>query len=84
MLNHVLMLAVTFVAVFLKGFQHKNVNGGHLKLVVMTSYAIAFGDVLLIGIIAKSGWEIGFSSGTGAALGMLGSIVLHDKLLKKE
>ena len=83
MLNHLLIFVVTFITIFLKGFQHKNVIGGHLKLMTITSYAMAFGDVLLIGIISKSGWEIGFSSGTGAALGMLCSVLLHDMMFKK-
>lgn len=75
--------AVTFIAVFLKGFQHKNVIGGHLKMVAVTSYAMAFFDVAAVSIVVKQGMSVAWSAGTGAAIGMVCSIVLHDKLFKK-
>lgn len=79
---YALSLMVTFVAVFLKGFQHKNVIGGHLKMVALTSYAMAFFDVVAVSIVVKQGMSVAWSAGTGAALGMVCSILLHDKLFK--
>lgn len=74
----------TFVAVALKGFQHKNVIGNHLKSVVLTSYFMAIADVAATLLIISTGWTIAISAGSGAALGMLFSIKLHDRLFKNK
>lgn len=73
---------VTFLAVFLKGFQHKNVIGNHLKSIFFTSYLMAAFDVLAITLTVKGGlWMIPFV-GTGAAVGMIAAILFHDKIFK--
>lgn len=79
---YLLSFITTFVAVALKGFQHKNVIGNHLKSVVITSYFMAVADVAATLIIISTGWTIALSAGSGAALGMLVSIKLHDKIFK--
>jgi hypothetical protein len=71
-------VCVSFVAVFLKGFQHKNVIGNHMRTIFFTSYAMAAFDVAAVGIIVAGGWPIAITSGTGAAFGMISSIKLHD------
>jgi len=76
---HLIALCVTFVSVFLKGFQHKNVIAKKMRLVVITSYLMAVGDVLVIGMVVKGGYGLIPACGTGAALGMYLSIKLHDK-----
>lgn len=81
---YVSSVLVSFCSVFLKGFQHKNVIGNHLKSVFGTSYAMAAFDVLSIALIVKGGWTIAFSSGTGAAFGMIAAIKLHDRLFGKD
>jgi hypothetical protein len=80
MASHLLAALVTFVSVFLKGFQHKNVIANKLKSIVITSYLMASADVLLVGLIAHEGWILIPFCGTGAALGMYISIKLHDRL----
>ena len=82
-LMHLLAGIATFVTVFLKGFQHKNVIGGHLRLTFITSYAMAIADVVLVNLIVKTGWEVAFYCGTGAATGMVLSMLAHDKWVKK-
>lgn len=72
-------LAASFIAVGLRGFQQKNVQGNHYKLVFLTSYGIAAGDVVSIGFIAKFGWIMAFTTGTGAALGMVLAMWMHDR-----
>lgn len=79
---YLLSFITTFVAVALKGFQHKNVIGNHLKSIVITSYFMAVADVAATLIIISTGWTIALSAGSGAALGMLVSIKLHDKIFK--
>ncbi len=84
-INHLMAFACTFVAVFLKGFQHKNVIANMYGKTFITSYFMAFIDVLAIGVIAKStSWYIAFSSGTGAALGMMLAMYLHNRLFSKK
>jgi hypothetical protein len=77
------VFAITFATVFLRGFQHKNVIGNHIRAVIVTSYLMAVCDVLFIGLIALRGWSACFAAGTGAAVGMFLSIKLHDRFLKK-
>ena len=72
----------SFCAVFLKGFQHKNVIGNHVKAVFYTSFLMAGFDVVAITIVVKGDWTIAFSAGFGAALGMVSSMKFHDKLFK--
>lgn len=79
---YVVSLIVSFIAVFLKGFQHKNVIGNHLKTVFVTSYAMAFFDVATISLVIKGGWTIAFTAGTGAAFGMIAAIKFHDRIFK--
>lgn len=74
----------TFAAVFLKGFQHKNVIANLYGSTFITSYFMAFIDVLLIGLIARATWDIAFASGTGAALGMVTAMFVHSKLFAKK
>ena len=79
--THILAFIVSFVAIGLKGFQQKNVTGHHLKAVVVTSYVMTFTDIFFIGLVAKHGWELVWSSGTGAACGMIAAMILHDKFV---
>lgn len=74
---------VSFTSVFLKGFQHKNVIGSHMKATFITSYAMSAFDVAAVSLIVKGGWPIAFTSGTGAAFGMIAAMLVHDKMFKK-
>ena len=75
-------LSVSFVSVFLKGFQHKNVNGNHYRLVALFSYIMATMDVIMIGLISKNGFEVAIPCGTGATLGIVISMYLHNRFVK--
>lgn len=73
---------VAFVTIGLRGFQHKNVISNRYKMVFFTAYMINAGEIVTIGLVVLKGWEIFPYSGTGAALGMITSMWLHDKLFK--
>jgi len=75
-------IATSFFAVALKGFQQKNVIGGHVKSVFLTSYLMAAFDVASVSLIVSGGWPIALTSGTGAAFGMVFAIKLHDRMFK--
>lgn len=79
---YVISAFVSFAACFLKGFQHKNVIGGHLLAVFTTSWAMAAFDVAAVTLIVKGGWPIALSSGLGASVGMVAAIKLHDRLFQ--
>lgn len=77
---YVISALVSFTACFLKGFQHKNVIGNHVRSVFFTSWAMAAFDVAAVTLIVKGGWPIAFSSGFGASFGMIASIKFHDRI----
>jgi hypothetical protein len=79
---YIASVTVTFVSVFLKGFQHKNVIGNHKKTVFFTSYMMALFDVISVMVIIQGGLIIALTAGTGAAFGMIAAIALHDKIFK--
>lgn len=83
-MTYILAFVGTFIAVFLKGFQHKNVIGDMYVKTFFTSYAMALMDVLLIGLIARSTWDIAIASGAGASLGMVTSMYVHNRFFGKK
>lgn len=82
-MNYLLAFVAAFISVGLKGFQHKNVINNLYLNTAITSYFMAVMDVLLIGLIAKSDWTIAFVTGTGAALGMVVAMFVHNKYFSK-
>jgi hypothetical protein len=79
-----LAFIASFISIGLKGFQHKNVIGNHYKSVFITSYLMAVIDVYIINLIANNSLDIAFASGTGAALGMITSMYVHNRFIGKE
>lgn len=81
LIPYMLACGATFVSVFLKGIQYKNVNHNLYVHTFITSYFMAMLDVVIIGLIAKNDWSIAFASGTGAAFGMILAMFLHNKFI---
>lgn len=76
-------IVTAFVTTFLRGFQNKNVAGGHQKLAFFFGYAMNICDVLTIGIVVANGMFIAMFAGFGAGLGWVISMRVHDKIMKK-
>lgn len=76
-------ILTAFVTTFLRGFQNKNVAGGHQKLAFFFGYAMNICDVLTIGIVVANGMFIAMFAGFGAGLGWVVSMRVHDKIMKK-
>jgi len=72
---------VSFVAIFLRGWQQKNVIHGKYTMIAITSYLLALTDVAVVGIIVEHGWGTVLAQGTGAALGMLASVYIHNRFV---
>lgn len=83
MLEQLLALTLALLSVFVKGFQHKNIQGNHYRLIFVTSYIMAITDVLMISLVVQKGWTICFATGSGAAIGMLLSLWVHSKVVSK-
>lgn len=84
---YLLAFGATFISIFLKGFQHKNVIHNMYWSVGATSYAMNVFDVMLIGLNAKiiidGDYWYAFVSGTAAALAMTSSMYVHNRFFKK-
>ena len=73
---------VSFIAIFLRGFQQKNVIHSKYTMIAITSYLLALTDVAVVGIIVEHGWNTVLAQGSGAALGMLASVYIHNRWVK--
>jgi len=73
---------VSFTAIFLRGWQQKNVIHSKYTMIAITSYLLALTDVAVVGIIVEHGWNTVLAQGTGAALGMLASVYIHNRWVK--
>lgn len=72
----------SFIGVFIRVFQQKNIQHGHKRLAFATSYAYALADVAVISFIVKGGWWIALSSGTGAAFAVVAAMSFHERIVK--
>jgi len=74
----------SFVFVFLKAFQQRNVAFNHYLAVIPTSLLMAVVEVFTIATLAAEGWNIiivlavGLASGGGA----LTAMALHNRMFK--
>ncbi len=73
---------VSFIAIFLRGFQQLNVIHSKYTMIAITSYLLALTDVAVVSIIVEHGWNTVLAQGTGAALGMLASVYIHNRWVK--
>lgn len=73
---------VSFLSVGLRAFQTKNMIGNHKRLILFTSYFITGSEIAAIGLIVSNGWMMWIPMGTGAGLGALTSMILHDRFVK--
>lgn len=68
---------ISFIFVFLKGFQHQNVIGGKYMAAFGTSYVMAIAEVAVISFVVQAGWWSIIPIGTGAAFGIVASMWLY-------
>ncbi len=77
------LVGAAFIGVLARVFQQKNVIGDHHVLIVITSYVIALGDVIIIWKVANEGLSAVPWVGTGGALGALSAVYLHRLVTRK-
>ncbi len=80
---YVTAFCITFIAVFLKGFQYKNVVHNKWIGMFVTSYVMGVFEVLAVGSYAKifmqGDWWYSLVSGTSAACSIVLATWVHNK-----
>ena len=93
-MNNLLIFCVSFLGIFLRAFQQKNVNGNHYILVIPVSVFMATSEVVCWGIVAVNSIENGLfseqsvhlilSMGIGGGLGCIAAMFVHNKWVKEK
>ena len=79
----ILQFAVSFLAVFFKGFQQQNTVGGKYKTAFAISYIIAALEVSVITLITVNGYSSILPVGSGGAIGVVLSMYIYRRIDKK-
>lgn len=79
------VFAASFGFIFLKALQQRNVQHNDFALVFPTSVAMAAFEVYVIAQVALSGYGLGLvlAWGSGAGLGAICAMLLHNAHLKR-
>lgn len=84
---HQIILAFfsSYIFVFLKAFQQRNVAFDNYFWVIPTSMSMGFVEYVTVFLIVKMGYNIPLilGAGLGAGLGALSAMLLHKKFLLK-
>lgn len=80
-LELLLLFFASYVFIFVKAFQQRNVMGLHYPWVLPSSIVMAFVEVYVIAMVAAKGYGLAIvlSVGLGAGLGALSSMWIHQK-----
>ena len=83
MIHALALFGASFMFVFLKAFQQRNVAFDHYFWVLPTSMCMAAAEVYVITVIAAKGYEIlaVLGMGLGAGAGALLAMYLHRRYL---
>ena len=73
----------TYLLVFGRAIQQQNVIGGHYIAAVITSFAIAAGEIAVIGFVVADGWAMWPWIGAGGGLGGVTAMVTHRAIVRK-
>lgn len=76
-------IAAMAISTFLRGFQNKNVHGGHTKMAAMFGFFMALLDITVVAMVVHSGVFIAFFAAIGSSIGWVSSMKLHPVIMKK-
>lgn len=86
-LSQIILFGMAFVAMFattfLRGFQNKNVTGGHKRLAFCCGALMTALEGVVILMLAKSGPELLAFTALGSGVGWVAGMRAHDKLMHK-
>lgn len=73
----------SFIFVFLKAFQQRNVAFDHYKWIVPTSFGMAITEVYVVAAIVSTGYSLSavLGMGVGGGSGCLLSMYLHKRFI---
>lgn len=79
------LIIVSFISVFVKAFQQRNVAFNNYLYVPLFSLGMAFTDVFIIINIVQLGpsWDVVWRLAVGASLGCWTAMYLHNRLHNK-
>jgi len=80
---HFALLVATALLVSLRAFQSQNVIHGHYTLAVLTSYIMAFAEVVVVLLVVDTGMSAILWVGTGGAIGVTIAMFAHRKYVQK-
>ncbi len=80
-----LLAGATFVFIFTRAFQQRNVGGLNYKWVMPTSFLMAVLEVFTITTIVKSGYSVGtvISCTVGGGFGSMAAMYLHSHYVNR-
>ena len=79
-----LMFVVAYFTVLLLGLQSKNVNQSRYAIAAVTSVGINAMNFIFIKYAVEGGWYAFMVTSVGASLGILSSIYIHDRLVRRQ
>tara|TARA_R110002020_G_scaffold135973_4_gene303493 strand:+ start:417 stop:677 length:261 start_codon:yes stop_codon:yes gene_type:complete len=80
-----ILILASYISVFVKAFQQRNVAFNDYLFVPIFSLAMAFTEVYIIINIVQLGasWDVVWKLATGAILGCWSAMYLHNKIRRK-
>jgi len=81
-MNGPIALAATALLVFGRAIQSQNVIHGHYIAAAITPFAIAAGEIAVVGAIVIGGWSSWAWIGAGGAIGATGAMWAHRRFRK--
>ena len=78
------LVFATMFLVAMRGFQSQNVIHGNYKLAIITSFAMAIGEITLILNVVNIGWPSAGWVGLGGAMGICLSMYVHRKYVQRK
>lgn len=81
---HIIVLAASFIVVFLLGLQSRNVNQGRYIAAVITSAGIAVSQFYFVKIVATGTVETLLFSLIGGCAGIAFSIWFHQHVIERK
>ena len=81
---YLMAFTATFMMVFLKALQQRNVAFDNYVWVVPISFCLAAAEVYIISRVAMTGWDLPIvaSMGFGGGIGALTAMLFHKKFVK--
>jgi hypothetical protein len=78
--------AASFVFIFLRAFQQRNVAFDNYLAIVPTSLLMAATEVIVIANIASRGWHLPLvlAVGFGSGLGAIVAVLTHKRLFRRK